>query len=90
MRAMLGKKQEYNNTLRSITGYAAAGRFQKTVDVKCQVCYIRLAMEVGLFFMLFFKLSSESLWHKRKHNEFNGGGSCAHENNTGMYGMQKP
>ena len=24
-----------------------------------------------------------------KHKEFNGGGSCAHENNTGMYRMQE-
>ena len=53
------------------------------------MCYISLAMEVGLFFMPFFR--SDLFWLKgvEKHKEFNGGGSCAHENNTGMYRMQE-
>lgn len=38
------------------------------------ICYIRLAMEVGLFFM--------------PKNKLSGGGSCAHKNHISMYGMQ--
>lgn len=55
------------------------------------MCYIRLAMEVGLFFMPFFKGLSLSLKKPRgtrkakSTKKFNGGGSCAHKNNIGMY-----
>ena len=34
--------------------------------------------------LLYFRLKGVE-----KHKEFNGGGSCAHENNTGMYRMQE-
>lgn len=64
-------------------------KIKKFVDDQYSVCYISLAMEVGLFFMPFFR--SDLFWLKgvEKHKEFNGGGSCAHENNTGMYRMQE-
>ena len=62
---------------------------KKSVDDKYWLCYIRLAMEVGLFFMPFFRCVRNNVKGVGKHKEFNGGGSCAHENNTGMYRMQE-
>ena len=35
------------------------------------------------------RLTTETGAEKSTKN-FNGGGSCAHKNNIGMYGMQKP
>ena len=46
-------------------------------------------MEVGLFFMLFFRRLQKRHPEHEKHKEFNGGGSCAHENNIGMYRVQE-
>ena len=62
---------------------------KKFVDDQYSVCYISLAMEVGLFFMPFLGRTYFRLKGVEKHKEFNGGGSCAHENNTGMYRMQE-
>ena len=43
--------------------------------------------DIGLFFMLKNQISG---WRvERSHTKKNGGGSCAHENNTGMYRMQE-
>ena len=62
---------------------------KKLVDDEYWLWYIRLAMEVGLFFMPFFRCAFKAWKGVGKHKEFNGGGSCAHENNTGMYRMQE-
>lgn len=51
---------------------------EKKIDAGPFLCYSVRATEVGLFFYAHFR-------GMKKHKKSSGGGSCAHENNFGMY-----